>query len=206
MDPASPYQPPLPQGPPDFPLTYAGDPPAVKVFGILHLVFAGLGILFAAWGLFVAIVGNPILKLQSAPGMESQVQAQLDMQEKIKPMTLTSGVLSLLVAVPMIIAGVRLVKKRGSGLKWSNIYAFSSLAAKAVNLVLTFTVMVPAMEEMTRTIIGSSGAPASASGVLSGVMMGSAVGGVLITCVYPVLTLILLNRPPVKDWAARQPG
>ncbi len=93
-----------------------GEPPAVKVFGILHLVFAAFGLIGAGWGLFVALVGNPFLKFSPA----GQMDAQVAMQTKISPMTITSGILSLLVAIPMIIAGIQLLQKRRNGLKWSN--------------------------------------------------------------------------------------
>lgn len=207
MEGISPHQPPLPQGPPGLPLVFPVEPPSVKVFGILHLVFAGLGILGALWGLFIAMMGNPFLALtQGSPGMNAQMEAQLAMQEKVKPMSIASAVLSLLVAIPMIVAGVRLLKKRGSGLKWSNIYAWSSLGAKAVNLALTMGILIPAMQEMTRTIVGSSRMPGFASSIMSGSMIGGAIIGVLVPCIYPALVLIILNRPTTKEWFARQPG
>ncbi len=110
MNEPSPYQPPLPQGPPSIqPLV--GEPPSVKVFGILHLIFAGLGVITALWGLFIAVVGNPFLKLAgSTPHMNAQLEAQMAMQEKITPMSITSSILSLLVAIPMITAGILMLK------------------------------------------------------------------------------------------------
>ena len=193
-----PYQPPLTQGPPSIPPAMLGEPPAVKVFGILHLVFAGIGLLGAIWGLFIAVVGNPFLKF-SPPG---QVDAQLAMQEKISPMTTTSGILSLLVAIPMIIAGVQLLKKRRNGLKWSNTYAWSSLGAKLINLVLAVTIMIPAMQEMTEGLLSKSKGPAAVSGIMSGFMAAGTIGGVVVSCVYPILALVLLNRPATKAWFA----
>ncbi len=176
-----------------------GDPPAVKVFGILHLVFAGLGLLGAVWGLFIAVVGNPFLKFSPAG---PEMDAQLALQAKINPMTITSGILSLLVAVPMIIAGIQLLQKRKSALKWSNTYAWSSLGAKLINLVLAVTIMVPAMQEMTQGILAKSPAPAAVSGIMSGFMAVGAIGGVVVSAVYPILTLFLLNRPATKAWFA----
>lgn len=199
----SPYQSPSPQGPPEFPPVPLFEPPAVKVFGILHLVFAGLGILSAIWGLVMTFVGNPFLKF-SPPS--AQLDAQIALQERLAPMTGTNAILSLLVAVPMIIAGIRLLKKRGSGLKWSNIYGISSLLAKAVNAVFTLVIYVPAMHEMTRTIVGSSPAPGGFSEIMSASIAGGALIGIVISCVYPGLTLFLLNRPAARAWFASQPG
>lgn len=199
MNESSPYQPPLPQEPSNLPYPLVGEPVVVKVFGILHLVFAGLGILGASWGLFIAVVGNPFLKL--APS-SPQIQAQLDMQAKLNPMTIVTNSLSLLIAVPMIIAGVQLLKKRKTALKWSNIYAFSSLGAKAIALVLAFIFVIPAMQEVATTIV-----PSSDGGKAMGkFMVVGAIGGVLVSLIYPVLTLVLLNRPRVKAWFAHLPG
>jgi len=178
-------------------------PPVVKVMGILHLVFAGLGLLGAVWGLFIAIVGNPFLKMMPAtPEMHAHLEAQMAMQEKIKPMTITSSTLSLLVAIPMIIAGIKLLRKHKDGLKWSNIYAVSSLAAKVVNMVLAVTILIPAMREMTQGIMAKSHLPGSAESIMGGFMAGGAIGGALISCAYPLLTLVLLNRAAPKAWFA----
>ena len=192
------HEPSLSHGSPVFPPALLDEPPAVKVFGILHLVFAGLGLIGAGWGLFVALVGNPFLKFSPA----GQMDAQIAMQTKISPMTITSGILSLLVAIPMIIAGVQLLKKRRNGLKWSNTYAWSSLGAKLINLVLAVTIMIPAMQEMTQGMLASSKAPAAVSGMMSGFMAVGTIGGVVISCVYPILALVLLNRPATKAWFA----
>ncbi len=178
-------------------------PPVVKVMGILHLVFAGFGLIAAVWGLFIAVVGNPFLKLMPAtPQMSAQLEAQLAMQEKIKPMTMTSSALSVLVAIPMIIAGIKMLRKHKDGLKWSNIYAVSSLSAKVVNLTLSVTILIPAMQEMTRGIIGKSHLPGSVESIMSASMAGGAIIGVVFSCAYPLLTLILLNRTAPKAWFA----
>lgn len=199
----SPYQSPSLKGPPEFPSALLFEPPAVKVFGILHLVFAGLGILGAVWGLVMTFVGNPFLKF-SPPS--AQIEAQIAVQERLAPMTGTNSIISLLVAVPMIIAGIRLLKKRGSGLKWSNIYGVSSLLAKTVNAVFTLVIYVPAMREMTRTIVDSSSSPGVVSDIMNVSIAGGVILGIVISCIYPGLTLLLLNRSATRAWFARQPG
>ncbi len=182
-----------------------GDPPVVKVLAIMHLVFAGIGIMTALWALFIAVFGNPFLKMMPhTPQMEGQIQAQMEMQQKVQPMSLAGGLLSLIVAVPMILAGIRMLKKKRDGLKWSNRYAYTSLGAKAVNLVLTVTILVPAMNTMASGMMPKSSVPGGMEGIMSGIMVGSAIGGVLLSCLYPILTLVLLNRPQTKEWFARQ--
>lgn len=182
-----------------------GDPPAVKVLAIMHLVFAGFGILMAVWALFIVIVGNPFLKMMPhSPEMDAQIQAQMEMQQKVQPISVTGTFLSLIVAVPMIIAGIRMLKKKRDGLKWSNRYAFASLGAKAVNLILTLVILVPAMQQLSANIVPKSARAGGIEIMMSGFMIGGAIGGVILSCVYPITTLVLLNRPAIKEWFARQ--
>ncbi len=186
------------------PALTAPEPAMVKVFGILHLIFAGIGTLATLWGLFIVLVGNPFLKMiPESKQRNAQIQAQLVMEERIMPMTVISSTLALALAVIMVIAGIRLLKKRRSGLKWSNLYASTSLAAKGVNLIMTLLIGIPAMKEMTRSLSAGAG---SAESAMSSVMIASAIFGVLITCSYPILTLILLNRPAIKAWFASREG
>lgn len=178
-------------------------PVAVNVLGVLNLVFAGLGILTAAWGLFMVVAGNPFLKFtHSSPQMSAQLDAQMAMQAKVHPMTITSSILSILVAIPMIVAGIQLLKKRKNALKWSNTYAWSSIGTKFVNLILTVTIMLPAMREMSEGMMKGAHLPGSTSDIMSTFMAAGAIGGILVACAYPILTLILLNRSETKAWFA----
>jgi hypothetical protein len=43
------------------------------------------------------------------------------------------------------------------------------------------------------------------SGAMQGVMLGLMIFGIVITCAYPILTLVLLNHPRTKEWFAAQP-
>jgi hypothetical protein len=207
MNQPSPYQPPLPQtGPPALPQPWIGDPSVVKVLGILHLIFAGLGLLQAAFGAVTVIFGNPLLKLMpKTPAMEAQMAMQTAMQTKMMPVTIAGTVISLLIAVPMVIAGIKMLKKRRSGLKWSNLYAWTSIGGKVINMILVVSVMLPAMRAMMHGISRSGPPlPAQMETIMSVSTTVGAIIGVVFTCIYPVLTLILLNRAPIKDWFARQ--
>jgi hypothetical protein len=207
MSDPSPYQPPLAHEPSLMPSPEITEPAAVRVMGILHLVFAGWGILTASWALYMAVAGNPFLKLSPAGApLTDQMKAQISMQAKIQPASVTMAIFSLLVAIPMIIAGIRLLKKRRSALKWSNGYAYSSLTAKMVNVVMTVTIIVPAMREMTQGMFAGSHAPGQFEDVM-GMMMGAgAVGSALLACIYPVLSLVLLNGSKAKVWFATRVG
>ncbi len=179
-----------------------GQPQQVKVFGILHVIFAGFGLLSSAWGLLLIAIGNPfMLFLPKTPQMEAQAKVQEAMQAKMMPMTVISTVLTVTVGLIMLRAGILLLKKRRGGLYWSNLYSYVSLAAKAVNLVLAFIYTVPAMKEMTNTMAG--GGP-TLPGV-EWIMIGSMLLGIVIAAAYPIAALVLLNRPNVKQWFSTRP-
>ena len=40
-----------------------GQPQTVKVFGIMHLILAGFGLLSSLWAVFVTVAGNPFINL-----------------------------------------------------------------------------------------------------------------------------------------------
>jgi hypothetical protein len=177
-----------------------GQPQTVKVFGIMHVIFGGFGALMIAWTTFVMIFGNPMLKWF---GNSPQFQMQASMESEMMPYTLFSTIILVILTALILIAGVLLLKKRKNAIKWSNYYAWVSIAAKIINLVISILVMVPMTKKMMSTL-----PPASSGAVLGGfgiMMIVSMVVGFIITLIYPTLTLILLNRPYVKTWFANQP-
>lgn len=184
-----------------------GQPQTVKIFGIMHLVFAGFGVLGLIWGIATLafdMPANPFIPAPRTPQMVQQAQMQAAMQEKLMPMTLITNAISVVVIALMTIAGIQLLKKRRGGLKWSNRYAIASLIAKVIAIVLTFIYMLPAMKEMMENMPGSSGMGPAAD-IMVPAMIGGVIIGSLVSCAYPVIVLILLNRPNTKQWFAAQP-
>lgn len=179
-----------------------GQPQTVMVFGIMHVVFAGFGLLSGVWIVFESVVGNPFLSRgPQTPEMAAQAKAQAVMEQGMMPMTVISTVLTVIVGLLMLKAGILLIKKRRGGLLWSNRYAWSSLAAKAVNLALTFIYVMPAANGMFASL------PRGAAWIprLEWIMIGSMLAGLVMTAVYPILTLVLLNAAKTKEWFAHQP-
>ncbi len=176
-----------------------GQPQTVKVFGILHVIFGVFGVLMVAWSLVVIIFGNPMLKLM---GNSPQVQIQTRLEAEMLPYTLVGLVVMIILTALILIAGFLLLKQRKNALKWSNYYAWSSIATKLINLVISISYIVPLTQKaMSATTPPSSGAIFGAMGPM---MILSLVVGFAFSLVYPVLTLILLNRPFVKTWFANQ--
>ncbi|QTN32864.1 hypothetical protein HZ994_11180 [Akkermansiaceae bacterium] len=180
-----------------------GQPQSVKILGIFHLILGAYGLATTAIGTYVAFAGNPFLGLMpKTPEMAAQAQIQAEMQEKVMPATIIGLVMALIITALIIVAGIKLLKKRRDGLKWSNMYAWTSLAGKAVSLVLAFAYTIPMMKEMTSAMSGGAGAMPVAFGSM---MVVTTVLSVVVMCSYPILCLILLNRPATKQWFAAQP-
>lgn len=181
---------------------HLGEPQTVKVFGIMHVLLAVYGFGACALGVFTAFAGNPFYKfMPKTPELAKQMAMEEQMQDKMMVASVVALVIALVLAVLILIAGIKLLKKRRSGLSWSNRYAWASLAGKAVTLVLTFIYTIPAMREAAV----DPAMPAAAQSIMRTSMTVGAVGGVIVTCAYPILTLILLNRPKTKEWFAAQP-
>lgn len=179
-----------------------GQPQTVKVFGIMHVIFAAYGLLMSVWTIFALAVGNPFENMfPKTPQMEAQAKAQAAMQEDMMPMTVISTILTVIVAAIMLKAGILLLKKRRAGLAWSNRYAWSSLASKAVNIVLAFIYTFPAMKKMAAVTAGG----VMPVGQMEIIMIGSTILTLVVMCAYPILTLVLLNRPKTKEWFANRP-
>lgn len=179
-----------------------GEPQTVKIFGILHLVFAGFGAIAIIWALIAAVSGNPFASFgPQTPEMAAQAEMQAQMQAKLMPMTVVSNLIAIVVTILMIIAGIKLLKKKKDALNWSNRYAYASIFAKVVGLVMTFTYMMPAMKEF----FDSQKLPGPTANIMMPAMIGGAVVGVLVGSIYPILSLILLNRSATKDWFAKRP-
>lgn len=180
-----------------------GQPQTVKVFGIMYVILAVYGFGALVLGVITALVGNPVYNfMPKTPELTKQMAMEAQMQDQMRVATVVALVIALVLAVLILIAGIKLLQKRRGGLVWSNRYAWASLAGKAITLVLTFVYTIPAMRE----IAGDPALPAAAQSMIQTSIAVGMVVGVVGTCIYPILTLILLNRPKTKEWFANRPG
>lgn len=179
-----------------------GQPQTVKVFGIMHVILAVYGFGALVLGVIIALVGNPVYNfMPKTPELTKQMAMEAQMQDQMRVVTVLGLVMALVLSILILIAGIKLLQKRRGGLVWSNRYAWTSLAAKVVTLVLTFLYTIPAMWEMAV----DPALPAAAQSMMRITMVVGAVLGVVGTCIYPILSLILLNRPKTKEWFANRP-
>ena len=205
----SPDLPPLPQ-PPPMPLAVQVEPQAVKTFGVIHLIFAGLGFITGLWNLasffFASMMGaffkDPALGAQ----MQRQMEMQAEMQMQLRWVSLMTGIFMLGLAVLLLISGLKLVSSNPDGIPWSNRYAWTSIATKLVSMAVAIGWVVPKTKAMMEQVMTGSGMPPGAGqgmvNAMSGFMSISSVLTPLFSCTYPVLALYVLNRPAVKEWSA----
>jgi hypothetical protein len=157
-------------------------PVSVTVFGILNIVFAGLGLCGTLLGgLFLAAkpgpAQNPMVRIMEGdPFYATWVKISIP--------------LSLLGCGALLAAGIGLLLLKEWGRKLTLGYAVYAIALGLVNLVIHFVFVVrPLMEEAGR----QQGPEAFAA-------IGGAVGGILGGClgfVYQFLLLYFMTRPNV---------
>jgi hypothetical protein len=180
----------------------SGQPQTVKIFGIMHIVLAVYGVGASALGAYIALVGNPFFQfMPQTPQLNQQIEMQASMQQKILPFTIFSYVMTLTLSVLLLIAGIKLLQKRRSGLAWSNYYAWISVAGKVITAVLTFIYILPT----TREMMGTPAIPGAAKSIMETAMIVGTIIGMLIPFTYPILALILLNLKKTKEWFAARP-
>lgn len=180
---------------------HIGQPQAVKIFGILHCVLGVYGVLTVAFAIMAMLGFNPFLAMvPKTAATSAQMTQQASMQTEMIPVNIATTLIAVATTAFIITSGILMLKRRRSGLKWSNRYAWTSLLGKAVAAGVAFFYTYPMMKKITSGL-GSPGMP----GAMEGVMIGSMVFGIVISCVYPILSLVLLNRPKTKEWFANQP-
>ena len=190
-----------PSLPPPMPLTGWMEPPAVKAFGVIHLVFAGFGCLMGVWGLVAPFISDKFVRA-GTPGY----QAQISYQHEMRWATWMNTSFTLIVTALLVIAGLKLVRSQPDGVKWSNRYAWTSIITKLLSLVITVSWILPATQRMMGETMKSTGLHGKQEEtmmtVMKGFMAAGTIAGPLVMCIYPGLALYLLSRPAVKEWRA----
>lgn len=178
-------------------------PGQIKVFGILHLVFAAIGTL----GVLASVVMKPVTEkmyeAQEKMGGQQEIQARMsrELVTSMEPVTYFQYGASVLLTVLLVLAGLGLLKRRAGGLKYSNAYAWTAIGLRLLTVVLALVYVLPRMSAAMEGVIKGSGAgkeTETALAITKFSMMAGIVIGPLMYCIYPVLVLVFLNRRSVK--------
>ncbi|BDS08403.1 hypothetical protein NT6N_34430 [Oceaniferula spumae] len=174
----------------------ANSSPIPKVFGIIHIVYAGLGAVGALFAIGSVFLMRAVMS-KAGSGTE-EVNTFLEAYNDMAIYSYIDAALKIVLAVMLLTAGIGLLKKKLWGQKLSVFWAVTRIISAIVMVVLT---MGPAREfqekmgEVTQSQAGGvdqsqlQGTLQSVSGVMSIIML----------CIYPVVSLIFLSRKSVKD-------
>ena len=179
------------------------EPGRLRIFGVCHIVFGGLGLMNAAGGVAMQFFQR-LWTFNPPNGPDKLQEIQNEMYRDLTAYTWVTITMSLIVGVLILRAGIALTKRRQSSLRLSNIYVLSSLIAKIVSIVLFLVVAMPVIgEAVTAMLVESS---AALPGWMGGLQVFIAVIGVisfLFSTIYPLCALLMLNKPQVREYLAR---
>lgn len=156
-------------------------PTAAKVFGILHCVFGGFGLVVSPINFFTI-------------GIATQMYEQMGMGDSLINWMKISIYLAPIFALITVILGVGLLMKKPWGHQGAVIYAIFMIGFTLISSTITTIGMVQ--------LLGTNTSSAEAAGRAIGGVIGGVFGG-LAACIYPALLLFFLTRPVVKDFYAR---
>ena len=131
---------------------------------------------------------------------DSVRRAQIDYMAEMAWLTWLQLAVSVVLIVFLLIAGIRLLRRRDSGRVWSIRYGWTSVASKVATLALMMLYGLPAASRMNEAVIGGR-APGAAqfAGILTTV---STLVGITSTMIYPILVIAILNGRRVRDYLA----
>ena len=211
----------LPQPPPLSPADI--EPGRIRVFGIIHIIFGSLGLLNGLLGIVILLAASPVLDffggvLGEELGKDEKVfvDGLIDaFRTYLSDLALSNWanvVFSLGVSILILGAGIALVKKRKAACEKSNRYVWCSIGAKAVQFILFLSFGLAAERKLNEAVesitpTGPAGG-ASAGGVTPDQLgemfsLGAGLVGICLALVYPILTYVMLNKPQVKEFLAR---
>ena len=179
------------------------EPGRLRVFGVCHIVFGGLGLMNVVGGVAMQFFQR-LWTFTPPNGPDKLQEIQNQMYRDLTAYTWVTITMSLIVGVLILRAGIALTKRRQSALRLSNIYVLSSLIAKIVSVVLFLVVAMPVIEEAVTAMLGESSA--ALPGWVGGLQVFIAVIGVisfLFSTIYPLCALLMLNKPQVREYLAR---
>ncbi len=193
------YAPPTPPQVPPTAVGYAPPPPKTTtwptVVGVISIVWGafytlgglcGIGTMLF-WEQYIAWISN--ITLAGDPNIEAMKRADMD-----NPISLLLGAVGLLLAIFLIMAGAKVLKRRRQGVAWSRLYAVINLPLMFISMIVSYWLQ---REMYTSSYAGMPGEEAIA--------IASMFCGVLLAAIWPVFLLIWFARAKVKEEVAKWP-
>jgi len=171
-------------------------PKAIKVFGVLNVIFGGLGLLGTCIGLgaILAITSGliPVPDGQSNPAFVTQ-----DENAFLYFYNIISAAVALLFAIVLLVSGIGLLKHkkwgRTTGLAWAAYCVLSTIVVS----VVTWTHLYPYQLETLANNEATAAVPN-----MEAILLGSMIFGNVLSVgylIYPGLFALFSSKPPFKD-------
>jgi cytochrome bd-type quinol oxidase subunit 2 len=192
----------LPQPPPQIAAELIRPPGQIKVFAIIHLVLAVYGFCTGIFGILSTLFFGKIMDMTQMGGnaAPAELQKMNDMMESLKPYNIMHAAFTLILAVMLLLAALSLLKNRDKGRKQSNFYAWTSIFFKVIYLLVNLFIIIPVTKAMTMSDLPPvSGQIATGIDLMVTIMP---VISILVTFIYPIVALVMLNHREVRDFLA----
>lgn len=181
----------------------ATEPSSIKVFGILHLVFGGFGVLMLLASSAQLIFRKAMVNA-SSQGDDALTEFQNQFAESSQTATAISLLASLIVTIFILRAGLLLVQRKKNAVKASVLYSYISLGAKIIAILLALLVTMPALNTTLETLGGDTNPQMKAlAQTMKITLTTSAILGPVVMCLYPILSLVLLKKKAVGEYLAQ---
>ena len=181
------------------------EPGSIKVFGILHIVFGGIGV-FSFLASVVQLLAKDTISKFSAGGDEATEQLKKVVTDASMPAAYVGMALSLIVTILILRAGIQLVKKKKTSVKASIVYSYASISAKVIALILALTVTLPAINSALDGLKSVGNSTPEMDIMITTMKLTMTVVAIispLVMLVYPILSFVLLKRKVVVDYLAQ---
>ncbi len=162
-----------------------------KVLGVIMIVFGALGALFSCW---IAVVPHVMKRLEQM--MPPGQQAGLEVFEHWTGWMMTDGILSLVLAILLTVAGAGLLKRRRWAIRTSLAWAVMKMMLVGAEAVFQYKMNAEQMEAAAQQTPGM-GAMGDTVQNVAGVSAACMV--LLFGWALPLFVLIWLSRAKIKE-------
>lgn len=167
-----------------------------KVFGIINICYAGLGMIGAVFS-----VGSFFLMKTLLSKAGDEVQELETFTEAYSTMAIYTYIdagIKVVLGIMLLVAGVGLLKKKLWAQKMSVTWAVLRIIITVVMTIVTYGASLELQEAMGEVTKDQPGA-IDQTKLKSSIQGVSSVFNVIFLCIYPVLTIIFLSKKVVKD-------
>ena len=171
-------------------------PKAIKVFGVLNVIFGGLGLLGTCIGLG-AILALTTFDLIPIPEGNNAAFVTQDQNSFLYFYNIISAAVALLFAIVLLVSGIGLLKHkkwgRTTGLAWAAYCVLSTIVVS----VVTWTHIYPYQLETLADNEVTAAVPN-----MEAILLGSMIFGNVLSVgylIYPGLFALFSSKPPFKD-------